>query len=84
MTPPDGVEGLGPGIAQARQKNGRCEARPGDKWPVVGRSQTKFHYICIMQGLSSKQRQCLQLYISTKCTNTSMLMMSKMFDLLSM
>lgn len=36
MTPPDGGEGLGPGIAQALQKNGPCKALPGDKWPVVG------------------------------------------------
>lgn len=56
MTPPDGGEGLGPGIAQAQQKNGCCEALPGDKWPVVGRSKTNFHYICIMQSLTSKQR----------------------------
>lgn len=56
VTPPDGGEGLGPGIAQARQKNGGCTALPGEKWPVVGRSQTDFYYICIMRSLSAKQR----------------------------
>ena len=35
MTPPDGGEGLGPGIAQALQKNGPCKALPGDKSELV-------------------------------------------------
>lgn len=56
MTPPDGGEGLGPGIAQAWQKNGCCKALLGDKWPVVGQSKSNLHYIGVTWSFTSKQR----------------------------
>lgn len=55
MTPTDGGEGLGPGIAQAWQKNEPYKAIEGDKWAVVGSLETKFLCIYVILSLSAEQ-----------------------------